>query len=1319
MIVAELVAQIEARGNLRQEMNQARTAVRDLERGAQATEQQLQRMEVPANLRRDTQLTARELVDMGRSADTTRTQLRRVEMPDTVRREARQAAGEVREIGQQASRAANEVDEIGNAARAVAGEVSRSGIGNAFRDQLSEMAASAETNGAAGGGEFVAGFAAKLKGLGGKGGPIAAALLAVVGVGVVAGGKLAEAVQQGFEAQGARDFSQAQFGFSDAQMAQAGQAAGGAFGNAWGASVQDNINTAGTAIQAGLLDGDATAAEMQPVIEQLTFVSDIMGTEIPETARAAGQMIKTGLVETPAEAFDLLTAAQQKGLNLSDDLLDTMNEYGTQFRKLGIDGEQAMGLISQAVRGGARDTDIAADAIKEFSIRVLDGSELTNGAFEALGLNAEETAQEFGKGGEAALNMSDKVIDALRAIEDPVKRNEVGVALFGTQWEDLGAAINEMDLSKARNELDMAGKAAEGMGTAGGGAAATIEAAKNRISMAADQVKLKLAEAFAPMATDAASWVAGHQEEILMFFSEIAKQAMNVTAAVLDIGGGFLYFASTAVEQTTKVLQFALWPTIKMLGMLGSAMSHLPGEAGKVGEGMVKAADGAEAFMEELSDTGSKMRDTGSIMFDLADKVRQGTITMDEFQTRMATAEAVATSLGGELGFVRQSVLDIPDDKSIVISDNSPETVQKLKDLGFTVQTLPDGSVKVIADDAEAKEKLRLITEPASKVINIEVKDDTGLVYSPNITPQQRRAMRADGAITRNAHGSVMAKWIDKPTNADIFQPPVEGSMMFAERETGGESYIPLAPGKRARSEAILGKTAEIFGLGLHPLKRMADGGLSGINQSIWDVVSSQFPDATLNSGTREGDSGFHGLGAAIDVGGPMQEVADFMFSNYKDQLAQIIWGPGPNLYNVKADLAGTGVAYSENPEADGIYDSGTMAGHWDHVHIAAEQPITPAGDAPGDAAMIQGAVGLTADSSREDAARAIIGEGRKRGYSDDEIKAVLATAVQESNLEAEANGGGGAWHGYFQQDASYPGRDDPNTNITGFYDRLDEKRAAAPGGDIWKDIFWLQQRPGETSAEAAVANGRAGYMEEIQGRSGEAGALFDQIAPSVGTLGASDPTSSGTSVSTSSGVQKVEVINWPTSLGGTPAPAPEDEAIARFGLALYSNGGTVGHPGSPLQGFGSDTVLAGLTPDEEVIPAGPAKIHRRLLKAIARGELARFADGGTVGGFGGYTTEGAEYHKAYNWMDLIGLGGGAGFTAMSVVDESGKYKGFDSSNTSIPGEAKLLEDLKKIAEKPTVVIEHAEIKADNPQQLVDRIRQIDPATAEVTRRNL
>ncbi|MBM4581397.1 hypothetical protein GS452_27825 [Rhodococcus hoagii] len=38
---------------------------------------------------------------------------------------------------------------------------------------------------------------------------------------------------------------------------------------------------------------------------------------------------------------------------------------------------------------------------------------------------------------------------------------------------------------------------------------------------------------------------------------------------------------------------------------------------------------------------------------------------------------------------------------------------------------------------------------------------------------------------------------------------------IWNEPETGGESYIPLAPSKRARSEAILRETARRFGLGV------------------------------------------------------------------------------------------------------------------------------------------------------------------------------------------------------------------------------------------------------------------------------------------------------------------------------------------------------------------------------------------------------------------------------------------------------------------------------------------------------------------------
>ena len=85
----------------------------------------------------------------------------------------------------------------------------------------------------------------------------------------------------------------------------------------------------------------------------------------------------------------------------------------------------------------------------------------------------------------------------------------------------------------------------------------------------------------------------------------------------------------------------------------------------------------------------------------------------------------------------------------------------------------------------------------------------------------------------------------------------------------------------------------------------------------------------------------------------------------------------------------------------------------------------------------------------------------------------ILAAAIQESNLTMQS-GGGGAVQGYFQQDASYPGRADPDTNITGFYDRLDEKRRS--GGwskDMWANVFWLQQRPGDAVEGWAVGRDR------------------------------------------------------------------------------------------------------------------------------------------------------------------------------------------------------------------------------------------------------
>lgn len=129
----------------------------------------------------------------------------------------------------------------------------------------------------------------------------------------------------------------------------------------------------------------------------------------------------------------------------------------------------------------------------------------------------------------------------------------------------------------------------------------------------------------------------------------------------------------------------------------------------------------------------------------------------------------------------------------------------------------------------------------------------------------------------------------------------------------------------------------------------------------------------------------------------------------------------------------------------------------------------------PGMPGMLGGGV-----SSSNPIAQQILSTAFARGYNNDQALAILSTAIQESGLDPNAEGGGGAWHGIFQQDSSYPNRKDPTTNINSFFDRL--AKHGGNQGDIWKNIFWLQQRPGENSADAAFNNGRQAYLSEIMG---------------------------------------------------------------------------------------------------------------------------------------------------------------------------------------------------------------------------------------------
>jgi hypothetical protein len=135
----------------------------------------------------------------------------------------------------------------------------------------------------------------------------------------------------------------------------------------------------------------------------------------------------------------------------------------------------------------------------------------------------------------------------------------------------------------------------------------------------------------------------------------------------------------------------------------------------------------------------------------------------------------------------------------------------------------------------------------------------------------------------------------------------------------------------------------------------------------------------------------------------------------------------------------------------------------------------------------------LSLNSSPKDVAAAIIAEARRRGYSKRQAIAILSTAMQESGLRPRAVSPNGLWKSIFQQDCGYRDRDNPNAVIAQFFDRLE--RHGGPGSrDIWKSIFWLQQRPYDSSAEQAYANGRREYLREIMSQESRAAQMYSEV---------------------------------------------------------------------------------------------------------------------------------------------------------------------------------------------------------------------------------
>lgn len=286
----------------------------------------------------------------------------------------------------------------------------------------------------------------------------------------------------------------------------------------------------------------------------INFVN-IFDEDMEKTIRANSNLIQNFGVNGE-QAFDIMTATMQATGDSADDLLDTFIEYSPHFNAIGFDAVDMGNMITSATKRGIRDTDYFADAVKEFGIRVSSASDQAKAGFDAIGASAGQQKKWIAaikEGGPAAKQATTEIVQALMKIEDPIKRYNAGVELFGTKWEDARDVIGEAILD-SNNYLGDFNGAMDKASSASGGFVSSIEKAFRGIS---------------PI-------LGGALDTIQDFGAEIAMTFGTVIGMAFVSGGGQI---STSIATITTAFSNLKWSVASSASQLLLWASTGPGIA--------------------------------------------------------------------------------------------------------------------------------------------------------------------------------------------------------------------------------------------------------------------------------------------------------------------------------------------------------------------------------------------------------------------------------------------------------------------------------------------------------------------------------------------------------------------------------------------------------------------------------------------------------------------------------------------------------------------------------------------------------------------
>ncbi|OOR26977.1 phage tail tape measure protein [Bacillus wiedmannii] len=178
--------------------------------------------------------------------------------------------------------------------------------------------------------------------------------------------------------------------------------------------------------------------EMQGATQSAMTLAKTFDADVNEVTRGAGQLMNQFGLDAK-ETFDLLASGGQAGLNFSNEMFDNISEYAPLFKQAGFSAEEMFTIMANGTQDGSYNLDYINDLVKEFGIRMTEPKMLDN--IKELSPETQKLYENFKQGKATSSDMFKAIIGDLQKVQDKSKQTELGKAIFGTKFEDMGNEV--------------------------------------------------------------------------------------------------------------------------------------------------------------------------------------------------------------------------------------------------------------------------------------------------------------------------------------------------------------------------------------------------------------------------------------------------------------------------------------------------------------------------------------------------------------------------------------------------------------------------------------------------------------------------------------------------------------------------------------------------------------------------------------------------------------------------------------------------------------------------------------------------------------